>query len=440
MTSNEYIRVENQKWDRCSRSGYFIVGAKRAPFHTYCPLLTSTESDWRSYVESRTIYPHETSHAGMVVSRVFDLKKSLGAMQQSLAQTTLSGLPANQSKSDIINASIMMVDPCSEYTRYAFHRDALIGDPNTATAIRRLARKVAAAPPRDSGGGPRHDGTGRDGPHNNLWIDLSRNDAETSSAVSETLAVQQNWHVDIALPPAPASNNEDMLAVSKKINRVSQAVWSGNNCANYNILTPEFFSRERSIDALLAYLASLDTTFCVLKFKNNYLEEVSNYAQRLQLKRLLEGINEIKSNNPNRIFMLLEAGYAAYPAAAGGFDIVSTSLRALDRDGIGFAHDAAGRGGYFGPKQMIVLPWRHVKKMLEKNGLPCSCGVCRGINSIPSTKSWNQQRRSHYIHCASRMFSELTHLVDEQKIEMAIQRLSQSEISNFTHVLPYVHS
>ena len=283
-------------------------------------------------------------------------------------------------------------------------------------------------------------GTGRGDTHNKLWLELSRDDTALSSAVSESLAAQQKLRADIALPPVPAVHDETLLDVSARINRVSQAVWPSNSCADYNILTPEFFSSERSIGALLDYMGSHDTMFNVLKFKNNWLEQVINYPQRLQLKKLLEGINEIKSNDPDRIFMLLEAGYAMYPAAAGGFDIVSTGLRALDRDGLGFARDAAGYGGYFSPKQLIVLPWSHIKKMLGKAGLPCGCEICRRITTVPKRDTWNLQRRLHYILSTNRLLGELSLLVEEEKMEMAIQNLSRSEISNFSHTLPYIHN
>ena len=440
MIAAKQVKIEDQKWDRCSRRGSFRIGDKRALFHTICPLITRATGDWRAYVDGRAIYPHETNHAGMMVFRTFDCDTSLAAMRESLRQTTLGGLQASRSRSDMIATTPMLIDPSTEYTRYAFRRGELIDDPNTPAAIRRIAKNVDAALSKTRNGNPDSSEAGRNHPHNKLWLELSRDDTALSSAVSESLASQQKLRADIALPPVPAAHDETILSVSEKINRVSQAVWPSNSCADYNILTPEFFSSERSVGALLDYMGSHDTTFNVLKFKNNWLEQVVNYPQRLQLKKLLEGINEIKSNDPGRIFMLLEAGYAMYPAAAGGFDIVSTGLRALDRDGRGFARDAAGYGGYFSPKQLIVLPWRHVKKMLEKSGLPCSCEICRKINAVPKRDAWNLQRRLHYILTTSRLLGELTRLVDEQKIEMAMQNLSRSEISNFSHTLPYIHN
>lgn len=438
MTASRHIKIEAQKWDRCSRSGSLKIGTKRIPLHTYSPLITS-ESDQRAYVESRTIYPSETDHAGMMAFRTFDLEGSLGAMRKSLGQETLGGSAGSLSRKDIIDATPMIIDPCTEYTRYTFHRDDLINDPNTAPELKNLARKTDIAMSRNKRKSPSSTDSSENDKHDRIWQEFSRDDSALSSAVSETLAVQQKWGADVMLPPVPPADNVAMLAISEKINRVSQAVSQGHSCANYNILTHGFLRRSSHIDALLDYLASLDTTFNVLKFKNNWLEQVPNYGHRIQLKRLLEGINEMKLTNPDRVFMLLEPGYASYAAAAGGFDIVSASLRALDRDGRGFSPRAGGRGGYFAPKQMIVLQWDIVEEMLKKNGLPCSCEICRRINSIPSPKVWNLQRRSHYIHCTSRLYGELTRLVDEQKMEMAIQRLSQSEISNFAHVLPYIH-
>lgn len=440
MSVTTKIKIEDQKWDRCSRQGSFRVGNKRALLHTICPLITRAADDRRAYVDSRTIYPGETSHAGMMLHRIFDCDYSLGPLRESLGQTSLDGLAVSHIRKETIDATPLLIDPSTEYTRYAFRQGELIGDRNTPSAIRRIAKKVSAARSETNNGGRDSPGTGRDHTHNTLWLELSRDAAALSSTVSESLAAQQKLGADIALPPVPAAHDVGMLDVSAKINKVSQAVWSSNSCADYNILTPEFFSSEHSVGALLDYMGSSGVTFNVLKFKNNWLEQVCNYPQRLQLKKLLEGINEIKLNDPSRIFMLLEAGYAMYPAAAGGFDVVSTGLRALDRDGRGFASDAAGYGGYFSPKQLIVLPWRHVEKILKRAGLPCGCEICLRITTAPKRDDWNLQRRLHYILSTSRLLGELTQLVKERKIEMAMQNLSRSEISNFAHTLPYIHN
>lgn len=440
MSVTTKVKIEDQKWDRCSRHGLLRIGYKQALLHTICPLITRAADDGRAYVDSRTIYPGETNHAGMMLHRIFDCDYSLGPMRESLGQTVLDGLAVSHFRKETIDATPLLIDPSTEYTRYAFHRGDLIGDRNTPAAIRRIAKKVAAVPSAGKSGGQDSPGTSRDHTHNKMWLDMSRDAAALSPAVSESLAAQQKLGADIALPPVPAAHDEAMLGVSEKINKVSQAVWPGNSCADYNILTPQFFSSDRSVGALLDYMGSSGTTFNVLKFKNNWLEQVCNYPQRLQLKRLLEGINEIKLSDPRRIFMLLEAGYAMYPAAAGGFDIVSTGLRALDRDGRGFAPGAAGYGGYFSPKQLIVLPWRHVEKMLARAGLPCGCEICLKITTAPKKDDWNLQRRLHYILSTSRLLGELTRLVKEQKIEIAMQNLSRSEISNFAHTLPYIHN
>lgn len=431
------VRVETTRLDRCSRSGSVQFGKKRVMFPSICMLLASASQDVRPYIESRTVHPSDTARAPMIIARHTD-RAVLDSLLWSAGQTTLSGSPAVLSQQDLLGATPMIIDPCTEYTWYGYRREELADDLDTPVEIRRLARSMHNSLSRNKNHTPNPNlDPGRRDLHDKFWHGLLRDDSAAPSIVSKMLAVQYNRHADIALPPVPAAYDDRLLDVSDKINRLARAVWTGDNCAYYIIVTPELFANESYIDALIHIIRSSSARLTVLKFKNHTLEQVPKVVERLMLRKILEAINEAKSSDPSRIFILLEAGHAMYPAAAGGFDIVSTGMTGIDYETVGYAR-GSGHGSYYSPRDMTVLKWSVAKKMLAGNGLPCSCEVCRRMKPNPSRNEWNFQRRSHYVHCTSRMLADLTRLVGEQKMELAKQRISKSAISNFAGSLPYI--
>lgn len=443
MIKGKPVAVEVKQRDRSSRSGRVWIGAKHMPLHTMCVLITRNRYDRQAYLESRTGHPSDTAHAGMMAVRTIDLGAALSPLRESLGQTMLGGA-TSLSRQDLIGAAPLAVDPSMEYTWYGRHQEKLADDPSTPIEIRRLAHAMHERLPS---GQRRLSSQGVDLSrrelHDNFWLGLLRDDSTAASIVSKALAVQHRWGADIAFPPVPAARDAAMLEVSDKFNRLASAVWTGDSCADYIMLTPEFFGSERNIDALTERMLSLDAKINVLKFKNHALEQVPKIDERVMFKRILGAVNEAKSADPNRTFALMEAGHAMYPAAAGGFDIVSTGTTGIDYESPGYARPAGGDnqafGHYYSPKHMTTLKWPSVKRLLlSGNGLPCGCEVCRRMKADPSGDEWNLQRRSHYIHCTSRMLVGLTRLVDDQRMELARQYISKSAISNFAEALPYV--
>lgn len=434
------VWVETAQHDRSSRSGRARLGAKAVPLHTISMLITRTSYDRPAYLDSRVNHPSDTAHAGMMVVRSIDLEAALSPLRGSLGQTALDGRPAAQIKRDIIAATPLAIDPSTEYTWYGRHQKKLADDPNAPAEIRRLALDMHGKLPSGQRNlsGPRVDLSRRE-THDKFWLGLLQRESVAAAIVSKTLAVQHRWGADIALPPVPAIRDAAGLEVSDKINRLARAVWTGDTCADYTILTPEFFSSESHVDALMERLLSLDSRLNVLKIKNHTLEQVPKVEERVMFKKILEVVNEAKLIDRNRIFILLEAGHAMYPAAAGGFDIVSTSMTGIDYESPGYEQGGSGHGHYYSPRHMTTLKWPSAKKLLSKNGLPCSCEVCRRMKPDISKDEWNLQRRAHYVHCTGRMLAELTRLVGDRKIELARQRIAKSAISNFVGVLPYLH-
>lgn len=440
MISNKPLNIEKQEWDRCTRNGFLRIGAKRVPLHTLSPLITNYKYDFVPYFDNLKQHPSELKHARMMTFRMFELDKTLKPLLQSIKQTTLDGEMANAFEKDVIETTPILIDPCMEYTWYSHFRKILSTNKDTPVEIRRLTLKILSIIKKvEQRYITKSEGYAQEKTeYEKFWLDLAKDKKKLSEVVTKILGLQNSLQSDIGLPPVPAVYSPELLDVTIQINKIAQAIWVGENCATYVVLTPSWLKSEGLVDLLIKYLKSVESKFIVLKIKNLELDKVTFVYQRQMFKKIMEAINSIKQNNEEKVFMLLEAGYQMYPAIAGGFDFVSTSLRGLDKDGRGFSSDNEGYGGFFSPKHLVVLPWRDVKIMFANGGLKCSCEVCRSITSIPSKNDWNKLRRMHYMFAVSRMLEELNKFVIDQKIELAIEKLSLSELSNFKRMLPFI--
>ncbi len=440
MISNKRLNVEEPKWDRCTRNGYLRVGTKRVPLHTLAPLITSYDYDFVPYFDNLKQHPSESKHAKMMTFRMFELHKTLKPLLQSINQTTLDGELAYAFEKDIIETTPILIDPCMEYTWYSHFRKILSTNKDIPIEIRRLALKLLSIVKKvEEGEITKSEGyVKQKSEYEKFWLGLVKDKKKLSEIVTKILGLQNSLQSDIGLPPVPAVYSSELLEVTIQINKIAQAVWVGENCATYVVLTPHWLKSEELVDLLIKYLKSVESKFIVLKIKNLELDKVTFVYQRRMFKKIMEAINAIKQNDEEKVFMLLEAGYQMYPAMAGGFDFVSTSLRSLDKDGGGFSSDSEGYGGFFSPKHLVVLPWRDVKIMFTNDGLTCSCEICRSITSIPSKRDWNKLRRMHYMLAVSRMLEDLNKFVIDQKMELAIEKLSLSELSNFKRMLPFI--
>lgn len=440
MISNKEIKVDNAKWDRCTRNGIVNIGNKRAYCHTFSPLITSND-ELTSYFENVILNPSELRLTKMLVFRLIDAENTIEPILQRIHQRTLYN--TSTSEKDIVESTPIVIDPSLDYTWYSRYTEVLSKDQRIPKEIRRLAEKLLKIDTeKEAGKIDRSEAFHqRKRTYEAFWLDLVKDPKKLVDVVTQMLNVQHALGADIGLPPVPVIYSPELFEVAKKINNIAQAVWAGENCATYLILSPECMKMEVFLKQIMEYLKTVKSKVVVLKIKNLELDKVSYVFQRRMFKEMLESINHIKhSSNDEKVFMMLEAGYQMYPALAGGFDFVSTTLRALDKDQGGFgANDAKGFGGWFDPKYLVVRPIRDVRKMLENgNGLPCGCEICRNIAVINNKDDWNRLRRLHYLYTVARFCEELNQYVTSQRMELSVEKLSQSALSNFKKMLPFV--
>ena len=439
MISNKPLNIEKSEWDRCTRNGSLIIGNKRVLFHTWSPLISSSD-DFALYRDILKQHPDKSKYAKMMVFRIFGINNTIKPLLQSINQTSLNGQFAYQSDKNIIETTPILIDPCMEYTWYSSFRKALSTNKYIPLEIRRLSSKMLDIEKQMKQGAI----TKSAGyvkykiEYEKFWLGLVDDKKKLSEIVTKILGLQNSLQADIGLPPVPAVYSPELLKVTEQINKIAHAIWFGENCAAYVVLTPQWLKDEKLVDLLIQYMKSIKSKFFVLKIKNLELDKVTYVYQRRMFKKILEAINTIKQSDDEKVFLLLESGYQMYPAIAGGFDFVSTTLKGLDKDVGGFSPDSEGRGGFFSPKHLVVLPWRDVKVMFNNGGLKCNCEACYNITNIPPKNTWNRLRKMHYMFVVNGMLGDVNKFVADRKIELAIEKLSLSELSNFKRMLPFI--
>ncbi|MGH9921682.1 MAG: hypothetical protein ACRD38_02905, partial [Nitrososphaerales archaeon] len=72
-------------------------------------------------------------------------------------------------------------------------------------------------------------------------------------------------------------------------------------------------------------------------------------------------------------------------------------------------------------------------------GLRCSCTICKKITDIKLVKKkWNKLRRIHYLLVVGYLMGELTQFIEQDKIELAREKLKDSALANFKNMLPFI--
>ena len=443
MIANKKIQFEKSKWDRCTRNGSARIGTKSLLYHTFSPLLKSP-SDVDVYLKSLKTNSAELKHAKMMIFPLIESHKTIMPLlgKASSKQLNLYGQLSNQFEKDVVESIPIVIDPCMEYTWYKQCRENLSQVARLPKELQTLLSTLLRLDKQLSEkriSKPEYNQKSKN-IFEQFWLGLIKDPKKMTNVITRMLDIQNSLGSDIGLPPVPPVYSPELLEVTKLINKISQAIWVGENCATYLVLTPELLYSDVQMKMVIDYLRKTTSKFIVIKIKYLALDKVSYINQREMFKQLMESINGIKQfNNDERIFVMLEAGIQFYPALAGGFDVVSTSMSSLDMDGKFGRSINHGFGSWYDPKFLTIRSFQDVKKLLRLHGvLPCHCPICPNIKEIKKRKEWNNFRRQHYLYTTSALAQEIDNFVDKQKIELVQEKISKSALSNFKRMLPFV--
>jgi len=450
MKENQLISIEETDRDRYARTTTTSMNGKTILTPCFAPRLTKSPNydGLKLLMRLRNTLP--TDYLGMHVIRLFDLKKTIDPRLRYLDQTRLDRSFVEESFLKFRNENMFLIDPSLEYLFYEAHSKQLASTPYLPIVMTQFFEKIEN---KRETMDTKDFKNWRRGFHSKFWHELDKNRRIRNEMVGEFLDTQMEKKVDFAIPPVPFATNESLFDIAISINRISRELIRANyetaeKCANYFVMPTWILTRKESVKEyiltkLIDYIEKVPAKLNILKFK--YLNIGQNrIIEREEMKILLRKIAEIKEAQPERLFMLLEAGIYASPMAALGFDIVSTSLTSHDGD---FGFSTERRGQWFDIKEMVPRSIKDVWTMYKNgdNNLPCYCSACKNMSEklknvsnyqAIDTDEWNLFRREHYCLLMNELMRQTDQAIKEKQIELYSEKLINSELALLKDLIP----
>lgn len=257
------------------------------------------------------------------------------ALEELHPQLTIDGKVSRSPYGTFYNDNLPLSDPCLEYTSIMvadidrrFRRFAAVpGIQNFFVQFERN-RKALQNPDTEKVRALRKT------MHNSLWFGSSRDERRDRSDMLTDLTRYQLQHFRMAIPGAHLIETPNDVRNNIEINEYCQglAYQAKKDSATYLPFHRKAIKKDEVMGASLDYLRkNKQSKLNIIKFKDLDLHCPVDYKARKAFKHFLAEINDIKEEQPDRAFMLLEAG-TQYYVSMQVFDIVSTSLTGFDRD------------------------------------------------------------------------------------------------------------
>jgi len=170
--------------------------------------------------------------------------------------------------------------------------------------------------------------------YENLWFGSSKSARKDRNKMLTDLTKYQLQHFRISVPASHLIFTPEDVKNNIEINEYCQglAYQAKKECATYFLFHKKAIKNEESMKTALDYLReNKQSKLNIVKFHDLDLHCPVDYKARKSFRNLLADIISIKENQPDRAFMILNAG-TQYYVASQAFDIVSTTLTGMDQD------------------------------------------------------------------------------------------------------------
>lgn len=334
-----------------------------------------------------------------------------------------------------LETKILVIDPATEYLFYESCLPKWTSDRALPPPMMDYSRRCQT---KKEGLKPSEYSKWKEAYHTLFWNEMSKDAASRNRMIGEVFDLELRYRSTILLPPVPLIRSRRQMEISIQINEVAQGISAGKNAeyANYFIMPQQMLDDEESLDELLRYLRNAPARLTALKFKYLNLTSAGRISHLVAYRDLLQQLSFFKETNKDRLFIVLESGYQTFPSATVGFDITSTSMTGYD----GESHGGQGEhGAWFDPEQMVHVPFKDLKKICKNNHnrLPCAHDRCENIDiATIDPDSWNRVRREHYVLTMNDYMTMIAKAIKDKKIELAIDKLINSDISRLKKLVP----
>jgi hypothetical protein len=438
---SQSFTVETLYEDRFARTTQVTLGEKVVLTPNFCTLIQN-QYEFDSLIKLSLL--DEAKYLGVYVIRIFDALNTLIPRLQRQDQMDIS---SGQSLEELFirfnRTNIGIIDPATEYLLYEFHAGRFlrtlrrIKKPKQLDVLIKYLEERNAKKEQLKNDVIEYEAW-KKAAHKKFWYDLDRNPLERGRFVGDYLDLETMCGSGISIPPVPIVDSEGMLDIALRINRLAKAIAPRTKpYATYLLLQKSVLRNDALVDKIIEYMKADPTQLTIIKIKNLDLWSAGLVRQREAYRKLMDTMCEIRKKNPSKLYMALENWFVSFASACYGFDIVSTSMHGYDRDS---EYGTNTRGSWFDPDLMYYVPFEDLETIVHNNGnrLPCYCSICKQIVSLENIErdAWNMLRREHYVLTMNEYMRMISQAIKEQNIELAIDKLSNSEVSRLKTLIP----
>jgi hypothetical protein len=439
---SQNIVVKTLQSDRFARTAEVRINEKVIHTPNFCTLVQN-ERELDSLINLSML--SGTKHLGTFAVRLFDVPRIILSRLEGRSQISLTSLKSVQEPFlRFLQKSLFIVDPALEYLLYEFHANKFADAINELRTkpkqldvllqyIEDRAKKKAEISESEYE-------VWKKAFHRKFWVELDRDQAARNKFVGDYLDIETMCNAEIVIPPVPVVDSENMFDIAKGINSFTKTIAPRTKpCATYFLFQKALLSNDSLIDKVANYLRNDPTQLTIIKIKNLDIWLAGSVEQRENYKKLMDVMFEVRTKNPQKIFMALESWYVSYAAACYGYNIVSTTMTGFDRDS---DYGTNTYGSWFDPDWMYYIPFDTLKDKILKNTkkhlLPCYCAVCKKIKNLSdvSKDDWYNYRREHYVLTMNEYMRQISQAITDRTIELAREKLANSQLSLLQGLVP----
>lgn len=387
------LRVKEIDRDRFMRTAECTIGVRSLVYPSFSPLLrTEVPNEVEILFSTKRRFPLQ--HVDTAVVRVFDAESLLAPQLDKERNLTLEGTPVRGNLSAFLEQNLLIPDPATEYLYFEDYYTRFM-----RKSMPRPVREYAASCAAKKKGMKLADfNLAKRRWHEKFWLDMHSSLRTLNQLVGEFMDLEQKFF-PIQVPPSPLIIDGELLEIAKQVNRLSRAISESRDreCTTYLPLHAEAVHDSQILEEILEYIEHDNAPLTILKIKNLDLTGLREFDGRENYRNLLARLVDIKSNNPRRAFMLLEAANQFW-VSWQAFDSMSGSLTGMDVD----VHYGKDRFGYWWDPIQLV-PRKHsdfVRKYTnEGSRFGTHCPPCASIvGNVPEADQYHTYRREHRLH------------------------------------------
>ena len=438
---SQSFTVDKLYEDRFARTTQITLGEKVLLTPNFCTLVQN-QYEFDSLIKLSLL--DEAKYLGAYVIRIFDTLNTLIPRLQRQNQMDIS---SGQSLEELFirfnRTNLGIIDPATEYLLYEFHAGRFLRTLRRIRKQRQLDVLIRYLEERYAKKEQLKNNVieyeaWKKAAHKKFWYNLDRNALERGRFVGDYLDLETMCGSGISIPPVPIVDSEGMLDIALRINRLAKAIAPRTKpYATYLLLQTSVLRNDALVDKIIEYMKADPTQLTIIKIKNLDLWSAGLVRQREAYRKLMDSMCEIRKKNPSKLYMALENWFVSFASACYGFNMVSTSMHGYDRDS---EYGTNTRGSWFDPDLMYYVPFEDLETIVHNNGnrLPCYCSICKQIVSLENIErdAWNMLRREHYVLTMNEYMRMISQAIKEQNIELAIDKLSNSEVSRLKTLIP----